>query len=215
MASRSWNYDPTELAADATVHIVGVALAIAGAVTIVAAAFALDDVGTAIATSVYALSLIATLAASAVYSMWPVGTVKWRLRKYDHAAIYILIAGTYTPFTPLMGESGLWLLVWTWSVAAIGIFLKLAFPGRYNRFSIFLYLSLAWSGVLIFDTLTTSLPIAVIWLLLAGGIVYSAGVAFHLWQTLRFHKAIWHGFVFTAALIHYCAVFASVLELGS
>lgn len=212
MASRAWDYSREELAADAAVHVAGLALATAGAIAIIAAAFAIADVADAAATTVYALSLVAALAASAVYSMWPVGPMKWTLRKYDHAAIYVLIAGTYTPFAVSMGDGGLWLLAGVWIVALVGAVLQLARPGQYRRFSIALYLGLAWSGVLIVERLLQSFPSQVFWLLIAGGVVYSAGVPFHVWQKLRFHKPIWHGFVLVAAAIHYGAVMLLMLS---
>lgn len=207
MASRLWEYRREELKLDAAIHMAGIAFAFVGGVALIMEALTTADARRAAAASVYALSLIAAFAASAAYSMWPVGPTKWQLRKYDHAAIYFLIAGTYTPFTTVMGSKGLWLLAGIWSVALVGALLKLAFPGRYKRFSVVLYLALAWSGMLIVDTLLQSLPIEVFWLLLAGGIIYSAGVPFHLWQTLKFHKAIWHAFVLAAAIVHFIAVF--------
>lgn len=214
MASRSWTYDPTEKAVDGTIHVGGIILAAAGGVALIAAAVSVADARSAAAASIYAFTLIAALTASALYSMWPVSPMKWQLRKYDHAAIYLLIAGTYTPFTLVMETRGYWLLAFVWSVAAVGTLLKLMFPGRYKRFSVALYLGLAWSGMLLIDTLLASLPIHIFWLLLAGGLIYSAGVPFHLWQNLRFHKAIWHGFVLAAAIVHYNAVFLMVTQTG-
>jgi hemolysin III len=211
VTSRSWNYTRKELAADAAIHVLGLVLASGGAVALVVTALMATDRLGAAAVAVYALCLLALLAASAIYSMWPVGPTKWRLRKYDHAAIYLLIAGTYTPFAVSMGDRGLWLLGSIWGMAAAGVCLKLAFPGRFKRSSVLLYLGLAWSGTLVVDTLIDSFPPYVFALLLTGGVVYSAGVPFHLWQKLPFHKAIWHAFVLTAAAIHYAAVFILLL----
>jgi hemolysin III len=215
MASRSWDYSQSELTADAVIHIGGLVLAVAGAISIIAAALLISDMRSAVAVSVYALSLVAAFAASAAYSMWPVGPRKWQLRKFDHAAIYFLIAGTYTPFTTVMGNKGLWMLAGIWTAAIAGALLKLAFPGRYRHVSVVLYLGLAWSGLLILDTLLNSLPLRIFALLLAGGIIYSAGVPFHLWQKLKFHKAIWHGFVLAAAAVHYKAMFLLVMMRAS
>lgn len=211
MNNFSWSYDRAEVAADGTIHVVGVVLGIGGAITLIVTTFWIADVSSAIAASVYAATLIATLSMSAAYNMWPVGARKWLLRKYDHAAIYLLIAGTYTPFALRMGAGGAWLLVWIWTAAAVGIFLKIAFPGRYDRIAILLYLGLGWSGVAILDSVLSSFSPAVIWLLLSGGVIYSAGVVFHLWHSLRFQNAIWHGFVLAGAMCHYCAVLVSVL----
>ncbi len=212
MTSRVWEYDRAETTVDAVIHVGGIVLAVAGAIAIIATSVLLTDSQRVAAVSVYAATLVVALSASAAYSMWPVGPMKWKLRKYDHAAIYLLIAGTYTPFTLMMGERGPWLLTFVWIVATVGAILKLVFPGRYPRFSIGLYLGLAWSGVLMVDNLLDSLPMGVFWLLLAGGLIYSAGVPFHLWQKLRFHKAIWHAFVLAAAIIHYNAVFLLIVS---
>lgn len=215
MNSLSWNYDRTEIAVDGTIHAIGVIFGVGGAIAMVVTTFWMADVGSAIAASVYAATLIATLSMSAAFNMWPVGTRKWRLRKYDHAGIYLLIAGTYTPFALQMGARGAWLLVGMWSVAALGMFLKIAVPGRYDRVALLLYLGLGWSGAALFDTMVDSLSPAVVWLLVSGGVIYSAGVVFHLWRSLRFQNAIWHGFVLAGAICHYCAVLASVVGANS
>lgn len=212
MNSVSWNYDRAETAADGVVHVIGVLFATAGAIALIMATLRGADTSVAIATAIYVLTLIATLSMSAAYNMWPVGPAKWRLRKYDHAAIYLLIAGTYTPFALQMDASGTWLLSWMWSVAAIGMFLKIVFPGRYDRVAILLYLGLGWSGVALFDTMLKSLSPSVIWLIVLGGIVYSIGVIFHLWRSLRFQNVIWHTFVLVGAIVHYAAVFVAVTD---
>jgi len=211
VTDRTWNYTRKELAADAAIHVAGLVLASGGAVALIVTVLMVADLLHAAAVVVYALTLVAGLAASALYSMWPVGPTKWRLRQYDYAAIYLLIAGTYTPFAVSLGDRGLWLLGSIWGMTVAGVYLKLAFPNRFKRFSVLLYLGLAWSGTLVLDTLIERFPSHVFGLLLAGGLVYSAGVPFHLWQKLRFHKAIWHAFVLTAATIHYTAVFSLLL----
>jgi hemolysin III len=210
MQELSWNYDRAETTADGVIHVLGVLLGISGAVTLAVISLGYADAGVAAAALIYALSLVVTLSMSAVYNMWPVSPRKWRLRKYDHAAIYLLIAGTYTPFALQMDARGVWLLMWTWSVAALGMFLKITFPNRFDRTSILLYLGLGWSGVVLFDQLVTSFSAPVVWLLAIGGAIYSIGVIFHLWQSLRFQNAIWHGFVLTGASLHYSAVVTSV-----
>ncbi|HEV7416102.1 MAG TPA: hemolysin III family protein, partial [Tianweitania sediminis] len=211
MTDRPWNYSRSELVADGAVHAAGIVLASVGVAVILNATFAVADAVMNAAVMIYALSLLASLATSALYSLWPAGPGKWALRKYDHAAIYLLIAGTYTPFAASMGSQGVWMLAGIWTVALAGAGMKLAFPGRFKMFSIVLYLGLAWSGMLVVETLLESFPVRIFFLLLAGGLIYSAGVPFHLWQTLRFHKAIWHSFVVAAATVHYVAVFLLVL----
>jgi hemolysin III len=104
------------------------------------------------------------------------------------------------------------LLGGVWSVAVIGIILKLLFPGRFDRFAIVLYLAMGWSGVMVYDTIASVLPDSVLALIAAGGILYSGGVVFHVWERLRFQNAIWHSFVLLGAGCHYSAVLDLVLN---
>lgn len=206
-----WNYDRSEMRADRAIHVAGVIFAIVGAAAMIASAFGLARPVDAVGVSVYAISLIGTLAMSAAYNMWPVGRQKWILRKFDHAGIFLLIAGTYTPFALQMGPRGHWLLACIWTAAILGMVLKIALPGRFDRLAVLLYLGLGWSGLATFDLMTESLSPLVVGLILAGGVFYSSGVIFHLMKRLRFQNAIWHGFVLAGAVIHYCAVFASLM----
>ena len=165
---------------------------------------------------IYATALVSMLGVSAAYNLWPVSPRKWFLRRFDHALIYLMIAGTYTPLVALVG-SGLvaWsLLALIWTVAAIGIALKLLMPGRFDRVSIALYLTLGWSGVLAYESVIAGLSPTAFWLLGVGGLLYSFGVVFHVWRTLPFQNAIWHGFVLAATACHYGTVMASALHAG-
>jgi hemolysin III len=205
----SWDYDRAEIIADGAVHAIGVCLGFIGAVTIVVIAVKMERIEVT-PILIYVIGLVTMLALSAAYNMWPVSPAKWVLRRFDHSAIYLLIAGTYTPFLAQMKSvlalAGLG--VGVWFSAVIGIALKLALPGRFDRLAIVLCLLLGWSGVIVYDSLATTLPAASVWLLLIGGILYSLGTVFHVWRGLRFHNAIWHGFVLLAASCHYWAVLA-------
>jgi hemolysin III len=205
----SWHYDCAEIIADGVVHAVGVCLGLIGAVTIIAMAVKMERIDVA-PILVYVIGLVTMLALSAAYNMWPVSPAKWILRRFDHSAIYLLIAGTYTPFLAQMknvfASTGLGIGVW--SSAVIGMALKLTLPGRFDRLAIVLCLLLGWSGVTAYDSLASVLPSSSLWLLAIGGILYSLGTLFHVWQGLRFHNAIWHGFVLLAASCHYSAVLA-------
>jgi hemolysin III len=205
----SWHYDRTEIIADGVVHALGVCLGFIGAVTIIAVSVRTERIELA-AIIVYVVGLVAMLAFSAAYNMWPVSPAKWLLRRFDHSAIYLLIAGTYTPFLAQMKNvlASASLGIGVWLSAVIGIALKLALPGRFDRFAVVLCLLLGWSGVVAYDSLATAVPSSSLWLLAAGGILYSLGTLFHLLQRLRFHNAIWHGFVLVAASCHYSAVLA-------
>jgi hemolysin III len=141
-----------------------------------------------------------------------VSRTKWVLRRFDHSAIYVLIAATYTPFILEMKDSvfALALLTGVWCVAIFGIVLKLAWPGRFDRLSTGLYLVLGWSGIMLYDTIG-SLPTLALWFVVAGGALYSLGVIFHSWRRLRFQNVIWHCFVLLGAACHYTAVMDLVL----
>ncbi|GJE29049.1 PAQR family membrane homeostasis protein TrhA [Methylobacterium organophilum] len=211
----TWHYTRHELLADGAIHLVGVALGLTGAIALIVTA-ALTHLGWTELSSVliYAAALVAMLGASAAYNMWPVSPRKWILRRYDHAFIYLMIAGTYTPLVALVGSGPVaWsLLALIWTVAAIGIAIKLTMPGRFDRVSIALYLMLGWSGVLAYDSIIAGLSLQALWLLGIGGLLYSFGVVFHVWRSLPFQNAIWHGFVLLATACHYGTVMASVLE---
>lgn len=203
-----WNYDREEVIADGIVHAVGAAT---GTVFIIALLImATPVVGAWELTSIliYGVLLLTALTVSALYNLWPVSPVKWTLRRFDHSAIYLLIAGTYTPFITQMKANAetLVLLLGVWLTSIVGIILKLRFPGRFDRLSILLYLLLGWSGVMAYDSALGALPESTLWLVAIGGSLYTAGVVFHLWDNLRFQNAIWHGFVLVAAGCHYVAV---------
>lgn len=213
----TWNYTRREMLADGTIHVLGVALGVAGAIGIVVIA-ALSPLSWSERTGVaiYAAGLVSMLGVSATYNMWPVCRRKWLLRRADHALIYLMIAGTYTPFVVLVGEGrGAWGLLGTvWLVAAIGMALKLVLPGRYDRAAIGLYLTLGWSGVVAYDAVLGRLTPDALWLLAAGGLLYSVGVVFHVWRTLPYQNAIWHGFVLAGTACQYGAVLHTVLGEG-
>jgi hemolysin III len=204
----SWDYDRAEIIADGTVHAIGVCLGLIGAMTIVVITVRMERIEVT-PILVYVIGLVTMLALSAAYNMWPVSPAKWVLRRFDHSAIYLLIAGTYTPFLAQMktlASAGLGVGVWL--SAVIGIALKLALPGRFDRLAVGLFLLLGWSGIMAYDSLASAVPSASLWLLVIGGILYSVGALFHVWRGLRFQNAIWHGFVLLAASCHYAAVLA-------
>ena len=206
-AAAGRDYDRAEVRLDAVVHGVGLVLGIVGTAVLIAFTLRSPAVGDLPVAIVYTTGLLAMLGFSAAYNLWPVSRIEWLLRRFDHSAIYLLIASTYTPFITQM-ENGLLattLLAGVWTVAAVGIVLKLALPGRFDRFSIVLYLALSWSGVAMYEVIA-ALPASTLWLLGAGGLLYSFGVVFHLWESLRFQNAIWHAFVVLAAACHYTAV---------
>jgi hemolysin III len=208
-----WNYDRAELIADGIVHVVGICFGlIAATVLIVLTAVYASAIDVAVV-SVYVAGLLAMLVLSATYNLWPISRAKWVLRRFDHSAIYILIAATYTPFIAELKDSyfAVALLIGVWCVAIIGVVLKLALPGRFDRLSVGLYLATGWSGMMFYNAVVKALPAMAIWFVVAGGVSYSFGVIFHAWQRLRFQNAIWHCFVLLGAACHYTAVLDLVL----
>lgn len=208
-----WKYSFAEVCADALVHAVGLTLGIVGAIVLVAWAAGQVDPAEFAGLLIYAAALLAMLAASAAYNLWPVSPTKWVLRRLDHSAIYLLIAGTYTPLMlQLKGSHEGWLvLLIVWVTALAGIALKLALPGRFDRASIVVYLLLSWCVVGVYDLVSAALSESALAMLLAGGLLYSAGVAFHVWRSLPYQNAIWHAFVVAAAGCHWLAVVDSVV----
>ena len=148
------------------------------------------------------------LSISLAYNLWPISPAKWILRRFDHAAIYLLIAATYTPFLAQLKDVSLarWMLALVWSAAALGMATKMLFPGRFDRAAVVFYLAIGWSGVVVLRPILEILPSTTIALIVAGGIVYSCGVIFFAWKGLRFHNALWHGFVVTGAGLHLAAM---------
>src|ERR1700744_853174 len=208
-----WNYDRIELIADGVVHAIGILFGLIAATVLVVLTAVYASAIDIVAVSIYAGGLLSMLVLSATYNLWPVSRTKWVLRRFDHSAIYILIAATYTPFILELKDSvfAIVLLVGVWCVAVFGIVLKLGWPGRVDKLSTGLYLALGWSGVMLYHSGLTALPRLALWLVLVGGALYSLGVIFHSWRRLRFQNVIWHCFVLLGAACHYTAVMDLVL----
>jgi hemolysin III len=208
-----WNYDRAELIADGIVHGIGVFCGLVAATVLIVLTVVYASRFEVAAVSVYVAGLMTMLVLSATYNLWPVSRAKWVLRRFDHSAIYVLIAATYTPFITQMKDSifAIALLIGVWCVAMVGIVIKLGFPGRFDRLSVGLYLAMGWSGFMVYDAGVSSLPTLTLWFIAAGGLLYSLGVIFHAWQRLRFQNAIWHSFVLLGAACHYTAVLDLVL----
>ncbi|CAN7686332.1 hemolysin III family protein [Bradyrhizobium sp. LjRoot220] len=208
-----WNFDRSELIADGVVHIVGICFGLVAATALIVLSAVYASAIDITVASVYATGLLAMLMLSAAYNLWPVSRAKWMLRRFDCSAIYLLIAATYTPLVMELKDSYFAIahLVAVWCVAIIGIVIKLALPGRYDRLALGLYLAMGWSGMMLYDAVAKALPALALWCIIAGGVLYSLGVIFHAWHRLRFQNAIWHGFVLSGAACHYTAIVDVVL----
>lgn len=203
-----------ERVADAVLHGCGVIATVAASAVLLTLAIQSGDGRGIAAAAVYAGGLLASFGCSAAYNLCPASRWKETFRRCDHAAIYLFIAATYTPLcvVALEGATGAALLASVWAVALAGFAMKLAWPRRFERLSLALYLALGWAGLAAAGAIVRALPAAPLILLLAGGVLYSVGVIFHVWQRLRFQNAIWHGFVLSAAACHYAAVVATVVR---
>ena len=201
-----------ELISDRVVHVVGIGLGVAGAIALLVVTAIDGHADDLVPILIYAFGLLAMLGCSAAYNVFRTsGRSDW-LRRFDHAAIFAMIAGTYTPFTTRLASgwaSGLTAAIW--AIAAVGIALKLWQPRRIEAISIVLYLALGWIGLAAVGPFLAALDGRTLALLALGGIVYTAGVVFHLWQRLPYQNAIWHGFVLVAASVHYVAVIGLVV----
>ncbi|KPQ05181.1 MAG: hemolysin III [Rhodobacteraceae bacterium HLUCCA12] len=212
-------YTRAERLADAVVHVTGLSLVLmAVPVLIVVTALQRGDALSLTGVSVYGGALFAMIFCSALYNMsesfdW--GSAReWLFKRLDHAAIYVKIAGTYTPFTLLSGQ-GFGLTAGLWGAAAAGVALKLVSPWRFRWLALALYLGMGWAGVVAGQALLAQLPVPVLVLMLVGGGIYTAGVVFYLWERLPFHNTIWHVLVLAASLIFYAAVLTHVVIGGA
>ena len=162
---------------------------------------------------VYSIGLVGMFAASAAYNLVSHVGVKEILRRLDHAAIFVMIAGSYTPFALVVGgRTGHMLLAAVWAIAAVGVAIKLRYPRRFDKLSVLLYLSQGWIVLLALDSITAALSNRALSLLVAGGVVYTVGVAFYLMERLLFHNVIWHIFVLGGAACQFAAIRDAVMN---
>lgn len=205
---RGHPYSRPELIGDAAIHIVGLLVACGLGGVLVAKSGLQTAPAEWPMICIYVVSLLTVLSISLAFNVAPVAPLKRLLARFDQAAIFLLIAGTYTPLLALLNDTpiGTLMLIAVWSAALIGIALKLIVPQYFGRLALVLYVGLGWSGVLVFQSLASVLPPSTLLLIVAGGVAYSSGIVFHLWERLRFHNVIWHCFVVLGATIHLWAV---------
>lgn len=217
VSGRKRIHSQAERIADGFVHGLGLIAGLAGGAFLVVLTLLQGNANKLSAILVYALGLLAMLGASAAYNIFYGTKFREVFRRCDHSAIFIMIAGTYTPFTTQFFGQGHAILftgaIWTLSLG--GIAMKIWRPAWFERSSVFLYLLLGWIAVLILGPLLVSLPLFAASSLVIGGLLYTFGVTFHLWEKLPFQNAIWHMFVLCAAVCHYFAVLDGVVLRGT
>lgn len=204
-----------ERLADLAVHGLGLAGALVGGAVLLVWSSQAGDFGRTVAAGLYAACLVAMLLASTVYNMSHPCAVRPLLRRLDEAAIFLLIAGSYTPFTTRIdGPEAIWMTALIWAVALFGVAGRLLIANLSERFWCGVYIAMGWLAVLVLNPLIESLPLTALGLLALGGILYTAGVPLFLNHKLPFRRAIWHGFVVTAAATHFAAVAHAVAPGG-
>ena len=199
--------------ANAVTHGIGLVLSIAGFAVLLVLAILRGTAWHIVACSVYGASLIALYSASTLYHAVVSPRLKRALRIFDHSAIYLLIAGTYTPFLLfyLRGPWGWSIFGVIWALAAAGVLFKLWFVDRVPRLSTAVYIAMGWLVVIAAKPVLTHVPARTLLWLLAGGLFYSAGVVFYAWKRLPYNHAVWHLFVLAGSTCHYFAVLRSLL----
>ena len=204
---------PAEKRADLWVHIVGLVLAGIGGIILAVLAAVYSGIGATVATAIYALCLIAMLSISTVYNQIRPCAARPILRRLDEAAIFLMIAGSYTPFTTQRFE-GAWSIgfsVLVWAIAFGGVFAKLALPRLSDAVWSAVYVGFGWVAVLALKPMMDTVHPIALGLLVAGGLIYTAGVFVFISPKVKFRRAIWHGFVVTGAMTHWAAVLVGVV----
>lgn len=204
------DYSVKEEVANAISHGIGLILGIVGLVLLLLKAFAHSaDALTITSMSIYGGSMIALFLASTLYHAIPHQRAKRWLKTFDHCAIYLLIAGSYTPFllVSLRTPLAISLMIVIWSIALIGILFKVAFIYRFEKLSLVTYLAMGWLSLVVIYQLALNLDIGGLTLLALGGVVYSMGVIFYVAQRIPYNHAIWHGFVLGGCACHFMAIY--------
>ncbi|MEJ2415374.1 MAG: hemolysin III family protein [Exilibacterium sp.] len=209
-------YTRGEEIANSVIHGVGILLAIGGLGVLTAFASIYGDAWHIVSCSVFGFTLIFQYATSTLYHSIQLPSVKPILRILDHVAIFILIAGTYTPFT-LVNMRGPW--GWSifgiiWGLALVGIILEITPWRRYRSISISLYLLMGWAALTAIKPMISTVPAGGLTLLFTGGLAYTSGVIFYLWRSLPYNHAIWHLFVLVGSSLHFFAVLFYVIPLA-
>lgn len=211
-------FTPLEERWNAATHALGALLAVAGLIVLIVRAGTIGQTGSLPVSAIYGAALVLLYVFSAAHHATTHPPAKQVFLALDHCGIYLLIAGTYTPFFLIMPAGQGWLLIaFVWGVAFLGIAFQMAafLAGRsddYERFAFAIYLALGWVPLLwVGDDVTKSLAPAGFVLLLAGGIAYSSGVIFYLWRSLSHHHAIWHAFVVAGSALQFFSIFHYVV----
>lgn len=211
--SSSAAYSVKEEIANTITHAIGMVLGVIGLVLLLLKANAYHaDALTIASFSIYGASIIVLFLASTLYHAIPSPRAKRALKTFDHCAIYLLIAGSYTPFllVSLRTPLAIGLMVVIWSIALIGIIMKVAFVYRFKRLSLVTYLLMGWLSLIVIYQLALHVQLGGLVLLGLGGVIYSLGVVFYVAKRIPYNHAIWHGFVLAGCACHFFAIYGYV-----
>ncbi len=207
---RKWTQSAGEEVANGISHGIGLVGSIIGTPILLLAAFRQGNIPFFIGTIIFTTTMVLVYLASTLYHGWPQTNTKSLLQVIDHAAIFLLIAGTYTPFAlgPLRGGGGLAILGIVWLLAVFGVIMK-AKRGvlRHRKLAMILYLGMGWMGLILIRPLSLAIPLSALLWLIAGGIAYTVGTLFFANERLRYGHFIWHLFVLAGTACHFVAVF--------
>jgi len=210
------HYSPLEEKANIISHAIGFVLGIIALVLMVVRANTYGDAWHIVSVSIFGASLICLYAASTIYHSAKDPKIRGRLRVVDHATIYVLIAGTYTPFVlvTLNGWVGWVIFTASWTMAVTGIILKLLYTGKYNLLSTLMYVFMGWMIIFAIKPLINSLSADGLWWLFAGGVAYTVGAILYSIKQIKFNHAIFHMFVLLGSFCHFVSVYYYVLPTG-
>ena len=199
---------------NALTHGLGVIASLAGGAVLITLAAVFGGAREIVAATVFAVALLLLYVASTLYHAIPHPVAKSRLKVFDHCAIFLLIAGTYTPFTlvSLRGTWGWTLFGVVWGLASLGIVFKLFFTGRFKLVSTLLYIALGWLVVVAWGPMRSAMSASTLTWLIAGGITYTAGTVFYMSRKIPYAHGIWHLFVLGGSAFHFVAVLDVVLR---
>jgi hemolysin III len=207
------SYSLGEEIANAVTHGVDIVLAIAGLAALSVFAALHGNAAHVAGSAMFGAALVACYTTSTLYHAIPLQRARQLLRAIDHSTIFLLIAGTYTPFmlVSLGGALGWTMLAVIWTLAAAGIAARLLLAGRRDNLVVVCYVAMGWIVVFVAKPLVASLPAGGLALFAAGGLAYTLGVIFYKWRSLPYHHAVWHGFVLAGSALHFFAVLLYVV----
>ncbi len=209
-------YTEREELANSVTHAMGAVLSVVGLVLLVVYAGQYGDAWHLVSTAIFGITLVLLYTTSTLYHSFRGERPKQVLQKFDHAAIFLLIAGSYTPFAlvTLRGPWGWSLFGVVWGLAVAGVTIKFWLAGRFRVVSTLIYVAMGWLVLVAIKPLVAVLPVGGMKLLVAGGLCYTGGAAFYLWKRLPYHHAIWHLWVLAGSACHWAAVFIYVVPGG-